>query len=624
VSSYRMPRRAIVGTVLATSLIGGGLAVAFADGAPVADGCPATYTDPAGDSGLLDPATNPVVGDDDLDLVAVTHSVTDGIFTTAFKVVKLNPAGPAFAAGDRFVATFTVAKKTVTVDAERDFSGVGDTHGSVTVGGTAVTMPVKIVEDDKASTLSAQLATADLEKAVGAPLAGEAFSAMSAVARGFLPSNATPSEGILWDAATAPATASYAFGSGCGATAGAPAAAPAPSPSPSTPSAAPAPGGPAAPGLPTAGCNTFADPKGDANFDVVNGQGEPNDPDLDLTGLVLQSTPDSFKAYLRVDKLATRPADWPGHAFYANFTANKKAVALQATAYDPAQLSQLDDGAATATGVTPFGSTPAIGMTVDGPYVPSKLSATFDTKTSMVTLTIPRGDLDKAVGGLADGSVLTKVYARDAGTAPVAGGFYIDSTAKDNASGVTDKDAWTVGDNACFGPAAPAPSPLTNVGAVKAQYGDTAAVAAKLVDASGAPVAGKTVTFTLGSSKAAGTTGTDGVAKASLVVNEKAGKKTLVLTSDAVTASVPFTVLIEKTVLKATGSKGAVTAILSDDDRTPVAGQVITFTLGSKKATARTDAKGVAKVTGFPPGNVKVAYAGASGMYAAASTSTKA
>ena len=87
----------------------------------------------------------------------------------------------------------------------------------------------------------------------------------------------------------------------------------------------------------------------------------------------------------------------------------------------------------------------------------------------------------------------------------------------------------------------------------------------------------------------------------------------------------PFTVLVEKTALKVTGSKGTVAATLSDDDKKPVAGQPVTFTAGSKKATVKTDAKGVAKVAGFAPGTtVKVTYAGAAGMYSAAAGSTTA
>jgi hypothetical protein len=644
VTTSHLPRRAVVGAVLAVAMIGGGLVAAFADDAPAAaGGCPATYTDPAGDSGLLDPSTNPAVGDDDLDLVAITHSVDGGVFTTAFKVAKLDPAGPLYAAGDRFAASFTVAKKAVTVDAERDFSGAGDTNGSVTVDGAAVTVPVKIVEDDKASRLSALIAVADLEKAVGAPLTGEAFSAMSAEARGFYPSNATPSLGVLWDDATAPATAAYAFGGGCGGGDTPAAPAPAPSASPSTepsaqpspqPSASPAPGGvPASGGLPAADCFTAKDPKGDAMLRAVNGLpvdvAAPNDPDLDVTSLTLGTDAKNLKAYIKVDKLGDAPAYSDGHRFYVSFTFNKHSFTMAGSSFANGE-GAFRDGlnstgqVAASTQLAVDGTTSSTDpgrFTGPGPgFVPSGLKFTFDVKNSLVIASLPLADLEKYGKAPSSGAVLSSVYA--SGNSDYVASAIIVDTVPDGATGsAPGKLTYTMGDNHCFAPPAP---PLSNLGVTKAQYGDVAVVAAKLVDAAGAAVAGKTVTFSLGASKASGVTGADGVAKASMVVKDKAGKRSLAITSDSTTVSVPFTVSVEKTALKAAGANGAVTATLTDDDRKPVVGQVITFTSGSKKVTAKTDAKGVAKAAGLPAGNVKVTYPGATGMYAAASTSAKA
>jgi hypothetical protein len=627
VSSTHLPRRAVLGAVLAVSIVGGGLA-AFAD--DPAPGCPATYTDPAGDSGFGDPATAPVTGDDDLDIVAVTHSVDGGMFSSAVKVVALSASGPANSFADRFVTNFTVAKKAVVVTAERDFSGFGSTTASVTVGGTAATFPVKVVENDKANTLSAVMGAADLEKAVGAPLAGEAFSAMSASAKAFYPSNASPATlQSSWDTATAPSTATYAFGAGCG---GAAAPAPAPAePAPAAPPAAAPTGGGDPSTLPAADCFLAKDPKGDAHVLSPNA---PNDPDLDLTGMTLGADGKNLYAYLKVDKLAAGPQFHDGHRFYVNFTFNKHNFTAAGSAYKNAQSAQFKDGLAGSGQVAHVtqlavdgvsSATDPARVTGNGPgFVASGLKYVFDVKTSTVAAILPIADIEKYGKAPVAGAVLTGVY----------GGSYGDSYAVANPADAvpdgattpaTSKVTYTMGDNSCFaGSAASVASPLTSVGATKAQYGDTAAVAAKLVDAAGAPVAGKAVTFALGASKATGTTGADGVAKAALLVEEKAGKRSLVLTSDATTSSAPFTVLVEKTALKATGGKGAVTATLSDDDRHPVAGQVVTFTSGKKKVTGKTNAQGVAKATGLPAGNVKVTYAGAAGMYTAASTSTKA
>lgn len=382
--------------------------------------------------------------------------------------------------------------------------------------------------------------------------------------------------------------------------------------------------GPPAP--PTDGCTTFADPKGDASIVLQAGApGTPNDPDLDITGLVLQSTPEAFNAFVRVDKLGTRATYQPGHSFYVIFTLNKKIVSLIGTAYDPSAIKTAIDTVAGATAGTPAQRSPATRMLVDGTYTPSSLTATFDTKASLVTLSIKREDLAKVAGGsFDDGTVLTKVVSRSLAANPAVGLFF-DSTAKDNAATTTDNEAWTVGDNACFGPPAPAVALLSSVGAVAGQFGDTVAVAAKRVDASGAPLAGEPVTFTVGSASATATTGSDGVAKAALTLKDKAGSTTLAIVSGDQKVSVPFTIALEKTLLKASGAKGTVTATLTDDDRTAVPGQTVVFGSGSKKVLVKTDGKGVAKASGFPANaNVKVTYAGAPGMYLGASTASKA
>lgn len=632
-TTSHLPRRVILGAVLAASLIGVGVVAAVAEGAPT---CPPTYTDPAGDSGVGDPATNPVTGDDDLDIVAVTHSVDGGSFTTSVKVAELYPEGPLFAMGDRFITAFTVAKKAVEITAERDFSGVGSSRASAKVGGTAVTFPVKLVEDLKASTISAVMSAADLEKAIGAPLAGQEFSAMTSAARAVYPTNASPGTAQpAWDTATAAATAKYAFGTGCGGeTSAGPApasAAPAPAPSPSSPptAAPPAGGAPATAGLPAADCVLTKDPKGDAALSpLVGGPGLPNDPDLDLTSLTLGTDSKNLVGYFKVDKLANGPAVTEGHRFYLSFTFNKHSFTMAGSAYKNGEapirdgLSQTGQVAATtqlAVDGVSSATDPARFTGAGTGFVPSGLKFTFDLKNSYVIAALPLADLEKYGKAPAAGATLTGIYASaNADNFAVATG--VDSAPDGASASAPGKLTYAVGDNRCFAPPAP---PLTSLGAVKAQYGDVAPVAAKLVDAAGTPVAGKTVTFTLGSSQATGTTGADGVAKAALLVKETAGKRSMVITSGDAKVVVDFTVTVEKTALRAVGGKSVVTATLTDDDTSPVPGQVITFASGSKKISVKTDAKGVAKATGLPPGNVKVSYPGAAGMYAGSSTTTK-
>ena len=65
---------------------------------------------------------------------------------------------------------------------------------------------------------------------------------------------------------------------------------------------------------------------------------------------------------------------------------------------------------------------------------------------------------------------------------------------------------------------------LAYTGAATAQYSDAAALSATLTDAgSGAPLPGRTVTFTLGTQTAVAVTGSDGVAATSLVLTQGAG-----------------------------------------------------------------------------------------------------
>ncbi|MCU1673384.1 MAG: hypothetical protein JWN77_1497 [Frankiales bacterium] len=614
-TALHLPRRALVGAVLATSLVGAGVTAFAADG--TGSGCPA-WTDPKGDATTGGEPTG-LASDANLDIVAATAATTATDVVVTVTTDALN-AG-ASDAGDEFGLDLTVAGADLFIAADREVDDSSSAHVG-NYGDPTVSEPAKAVFDVKSKTVTITAPLASLKAAAGADVSGKPATALSAYTSNIVP---FADMGLfLYD--NAATKAALTLGTDCaGGTGAAPApaesASPSASPSPSSSPSGPPAAGIAQAGLPAPGCNTFPDVKGDATVSPTVGGPGVAETDLDLTGLVLQSTPDALRAYLRVVELKSRPQSFPGHAFYANFTVNKKAVQLIGTAYDPEQLGQAQDGPAAATAGTPAQRSPKTRMTVDATYVPSSLKATFDVKTSIVTLSIPRAELAKAVGGFEDGSVLTKVYGRDSATTP-AGGLFVDSTAKDNSTGVTDKDAWTVGDNLCFAPPVP---PLSSVGVTKAQFGDSAAVAAKLVDAAGAPVAGKQVTFALGAAKATGTTGADGVAKAALLVKEKAGSRTLTLTSDDTTSTSAFTVLVEKTALKATGSKGAVTATLSDDDRKPVAGQVVTFTSGGKKVTAKTDGKGVAKAAGFAPGSaVTATYAGVSGQYAGSKASAKA
>ncbi|MCU1592586.1 MAG: hypothetical protein JWP11_3842 [Frankiales bacterium] len=638
-TTSHLPRRAVVGAVLATSLIGGGLAVAFAEDAPAAGACP-SWSDPAGDATTAQ-APVPPLSDDQMDIVGVSLTNDGANVVAAIKVTKLGDTASDF--GDEYHVNFTLAGKAMQVYTDRGASQgdpltspVGFDSGFYNIT-DSTSGAAKSVYDLKTNTVTITGTVAELSKALGSDASGKTATALVAESQDYL-SNPVQSTGFLYD--DAPTKLTFTVGADCAGGAAPVAAAPAPSavPSPDV-SPAPAPAPPVAGGgdpskLPNADCSLAKDPKGDASIKLnASAPGMPNDPDLDLTSMTLGSDDKNLYAYLKLDKLAAGPAVHDGHRFYVNFTFNKHNFTAAGSAYKDAPAASLKDGLAQSGQVAHVTQ-----LAVDGVssatdpnrfvgagtgFVSSGLKFVFDVKTSTVTAVLPIADIEKYGKAPVAGAVFSGVYGGSYGDA-FAVANPADAIPDGATTPATSKLTWSVGDNACFGAAAPAASPLSNVGVVKAQYGDTAAVAAKLVDAAGAPVAGKTVSFTVGASTASGVTGADGIAKSALVIKDKAGKRSLVLASDALTTSVPFTVLVEKTALKATGAKGAVTATLTDDDKKPVVGQVVTFASGSKTVTAKTDAKGVAKASGLPAGNIKVSYAGAAGMYTAASTTTKA
>ena len=624
-TTSRLPRRAVVGAVLATALLGGGLVAAFADDAPPG-GCPA-WTDEKGDSTTGQEPTGQAT-DANLDIVAATATTTaDKVIVT---ITTDGMSAGASDAGDEFGLDLTIGDADLFIAADRQVDDSTTAHVGSYADPTIFEDAVAAF-DVKAKTVTITAPVASLKAAAGADVAGKPATALSAYT-----ANAIPFAEfgfLVYDQADTKAT--LAIGSDCAGGGAAPApsasasASPEPSASPSPSAAPPAGGAPAAGGLPAADCFATKDPAGDAWYPA---SAVPNDQDLDLLGVTLGTTSDALIAYFKVAKLADGPASLDGHRFTLNFTFNKHTFAAAGSNFKDAQAGQIRDGAAgtgrfghltqlsvDGSSLPPTSAEAAQTVATGSSFVESGLKYKFDTKTSMVSLSLPLADITKYGKAPTTGATFTGVYVTAATDTGLLSSTW--DTAPDGGSATASKLTYAVGDNHCFAPPVP---PLSSVGVVKAQYGDVAAVAAKLVDAAGTAVAGKTVTFALGASKATAVTGADGIAKAPLVVKDKAGQRALVITADDTKVSVDFTVSVEKTALKAVGGKGGVTATLTDDDRKPVAGQVITFTSGSKKVTARTDAKGIAKAAGLPAGNVKVTYAGATGMYAAASTSTKA
>jgi hypothetical protein len=162
------------------------------------------------------------------------------------------------------------------------------------------------------------------------------------------------------------------------------------------------------------------------------------------------------------------------------------------------------------------------------------------------------------------------------------------------------------------------PTTITYTGATTADFHDPASLSATLtLSGTTSPVAGQTITFTIGTQSCTGVTNAAGVAQCTLVLNQVPGPYTVTASFagaglfQASSASAPFTITREETTLTYTGdtviannTTAHLSAVLLEDGVVPIAGRTVVFTLGTG-ATAQTcngitDAAGVAACTIFP------------------------
>ena len=137
------------------------------------------------------------------------------------------------------------------------------------------------------------------------------------------------------------------------------------------------------------------------------------------------------------------------------------------------------------------------------------------------------------------------------------------------------------------------------------RYGDTATLTATLL-AGSTPVAGKTITLTLGSQTCTGITNLSGVATCSFTVTQPAGSYTTTAnflgdalfaasnsSGSATVTTRPSNVHLSPVGTVVTGSNVALSATLLDGS-SPIAGRTVTLKLGTLTCTAVTNASGVA------------------------------
>ncbi|MGZ4407599.1 MAG: Ig-like domain-containing protein [Gaiellaceae bacterium] len=236
---------------------------------------------------------------------------------------------------------------------------------------------------------------------------------------------------------------------------------------------------------------------------------------------------------------------------------------------------------------------------------------------------------------LAGGQASIATSALSVGSHTISASFTSDSANFNNSSGSTTQIV------------NPARTTLSYDGTAGADFNDPALLSARLTRTdNSAPVAGKTVTLTMGSESCVTVTNASGEAACTITPTEAAGPSTVTAAFSgdgnylASTDSKPFTVSKEETTTTYTGptviAQGnpvTLSGRLLEDGVTPIAGRTLTLTLGSGLnsqtcLTGPTDASGNAQCTlasvtvtqGSQP--VKAAFVG-DGYYLPSADATK-
>jgi hypothetical protein len=602
-----MSRRALGGGLLAAGLLSCGL-VPFL-GTANAAACPA-WTDSATDATLGLPGTS----DEGLELVSATLTVsgTDTVATFGVKKLKAGYSG----AGDEFSMNMSISGKNIVLYADRlptgDDAGIlNNTDDAAPLGAaTAVWDTVK-------STVTITAKQADLDAVVLGASSGVTATTLTAKTELL----ATFQPAVTYDLAIAPGGTAYVVGKPCSGGGGpAPTGTATPTATPTaTASATPTPtptattpGGAVPDGYPTAGCSTFTDIKGDGTPFVAAPAAFPNEPDLDVMGVAINTTPASILAYLKIDSLKDKPANFQGDRFELVFKVGAKTYTYA--------VGRMGTG-------TEITANPTRGQLDGTTNAALKVKGTFDKTNSTVIIEAERAGLNTVNGApVTDGTTVTGVTIKTVGLQPALQ-FQADTVA---APAVADQ-VYTFGDSPCFAPPA---AKLANAGATSVQYGDAASVAAKVTSSTGSALAGKNVTFTIGSKSVTAKSGPDGVARAALAPGVTAGSYSVVAafagdaTASKVSLTTPFTVAVEKTKVALSvaksGSKRTVTAKLLDDDNHAVAGQTVNWYVNGKKVgSGKTDAAGAVTYVAKAGQTVVAEFLAVTGKYAAGKATQK-
>lgn len=596
-------RRALTLAALATAVtVNGGFALLSASAAAAC----ITYTDPTGDAKAV-VASQTADEDADLDItgLSLNNTATELIGTITVKKLAANPAK---APGHGFSFSYTFNGKKFEHSYYKYGQSALDTAASTggitytsTVAGTSRPIPVAATFDLAKNTATLKVQLADLEPWAFAP----AFNA-ELTALGARTGSDYFAEGVPYDSLAA-ADSSYRIRYGCG------------------PDAVDGGNRPPLPlrvtedEYPRDDCFLVTDKKSDGTPIIAGPATAPNEPDVDIVGLNVNTTASEIKAFIKVDKLADKPANFTGDRFEVIFGYLGKTFTFAVGRF----------------GATPNPALPVVGAPFADPNrgqvngttnAALKPTGTFDKATNTVVIGISRAALNTAAGeDVPLGAVLTGVLAKTWAYQP---GLQFTADTATNAADTK----YVVGFSRCF---LPPEAKLTAIGTPSVQFGDEVALSAKLENENGTALSGKTVKFTLGATTVNATTNGAGVAVANVVDTLTAGDATYSVSfagdksAGPAAIAAPITVRLEVTKLTLavakSGSTRTVTATLKDDDGKPLAGQTLLWTINGKAAgSAKTDAAGRAVLkTAKPTQTVLVKFAGVTGKYATSQVSVK-
>ena len=297
--------------------------------------------------------------------------------------------------------------------------------------------------------------------------------------------------------------------------------------------------------------------------------------------------------------------------------------------------------AACNTGCSNFGSTgwgTAIGQfTFREPQI-SSISPTFGPPSGGTTVDIYGSEF-------ANGGTTVKFGANTSGSVTWIDSTHIQASSPAGSVGTVDVTAQTGAGTSNTSSAdqftyRKFPTTTTYTGATSGDYNDVVTLKAHLKNNDNSlGVAGKTVSFSVGAESCSGTTNSSGDASCSVTLADLPGGSYSVVATftgdvdyEASGASTPFTVNKEDTKLVYGGpltshyhdSISASATLTDPDDKTPISGMSITFTLGADTCSASTNSSGVASCLITPSQvsatTISASYAGDSYFQSASDT----